>query len=187
MATLKEVKFASCHPDRKYHAKDRCRECYIRDWRLENLERCKQYERNNYDSAKRVEGVRRWRANNPDKYAAQKTALWSRMLIHGARASSRRRSHPEPTIDFTYVEHLFELQKGRCYWTGLPMEPSAVRHAPLRPSLDRLDASRGYEHGNVVLTAMFINFARSELSAVEFAELLRKLRDSLNAHLAREV
>jgi hypothetical protein len=70
-------------------------------------------------------------------------------------------------------EHVHKLIKEtkRCYISGrkLVME---VNH-PDGPSLDRLDASKGYHADNVVVTSQLINKARGEMSVEEFVKMCR--------------
>jgi len=39
------MRMAACHPDRRYHAKDMCRYCYLKAWGAANAERRRRYQR----------------------------------------------------------------------------------------------------------------------------------------------
>jgi hypothetical protein len=70
-------------------------------------------------------------------------------------------------------EHVHKLIKEtkRCHISGrkLVME---VNH-PDGPSLDRVDANKGYHIDNVVVTSQLINKARGEMSVEEFVKMCR--------------
>lgn len=74
---------------------------------------------------------------------------------------------------------LFQKQNGRCYWLGIPMVVSEIKRDPRRPSVDRLDTSRGYVHGNIVLTCQFANMGRSTFGAEDFRVFIEELKSQL--------
>lgn len=101
-------------------------------------------------------------------------------IISQWKGSARTRGR-EWNLTPEYLQALFDEQQGRCYYTGIPMvvkrrrvEESAVRVNPLRMSLDRIDSSKGYVIGNVVLCSAFANYAKTDMPSEEFISLLRK-------------
>lgn len=82
-------------------------------------------------------------------------------------------------MDPDFIKSLFEKQNGKCYWFGIDMIPSGVQHHPLKPSLDRIDNTRGYLRDNVVLTCQFANLGRGRLSAEVFKDFVTYLRETI--------
>lgn len=112
--------------------------------------------------------IRGWRKRN-----------WKQHLLHGCRFRSRRYGL---AFDLT-IEHigeLFQRQKGRCFYSGIPLRITEEKRDPLYPSVDRKDSSHGYVVGNVVLSSTWMNFAKNDRSTSEFMELLRAI-DLTNA------
>jgi len=117
-----------------------------------------------------------------------------KMLLRRARGNSRpgfmkrngtKRDH---WLDVEITEqHLIELykkQNGRCYWSNYPLNPNDVfkKHCPQSISLDRLDDSRGYVPGNVVLTTRGENLGRKDCPADVYRKYVeeRKLYSNNN-------
>lgn len=80
----------------------------------------------------------------------------------------------ELTIEF--VDALYELQEGRCAFSGLPIQWSEVNwnHSA---SIDRIDNERGYLPDNVQLVHKEINMMRGSLSPERFVELCALVSD----------
>jgi hypothetical protein len=81
---------------------------------------------------------------------------WLTKLWHNSRSNARRKGLTH-ALSLEYLIFIWHRQKGRCYWLDLPLEPEAQGSTPLKPSLDRLDNSKGYENGNVVISSFFAN------------------------------
>ena len=83
-------------------------------------------------------------------------------------------------IDHIYLEQTFWKQDGKCYWFGNPIDPQNIfiaRH-PLAPSVDRLDDSKGYVKGNVVITTRFTNFGRNSYKG-DFSQIVEEFKTGL--------
>ena len=83
---------------------------------------------------------------------------------------ARNRKH-ETNLDLPYLKALWEQQEGRCALSGVQMDIprttaayNARGHDPLKPSLDRIDGSKGYLKGNVRFVTMVANFAKQDFS-----------------------
>ena len=111
-----------------------------------------------------------------DRYLVER---WDYLLVKSSKHKERTARFGPSDLDEAYLRELFAQQNGRCYWLGIPMVPSAVKRDPRRPSVDRLDNSKGYVRGNVVLTTMFANMGRSQLDAESFRAFVEELRISL--------
>ena len=69
-------------------------------------------------------------------------------------------------INGTFLESLKKEQNGMCYWLNIPID-FTIKDKLRKPSLDRLDNSKGYEIGNVVLTTVFANTGRRDATIKE--------------------
>jgi hypothetical protein len=80
-------------------------------------------------------------------------------LVVSARLHSRTRKEGKGggncSIDAAYLETIFIKQRGRCYWTGIPMKFGI--DIPWMCSLERLDVKLGYEPKNVALVVWEAN------------------------------
>jgi hypothetical protein len=126
----------------------------------------------------------RFRLENPEKAkeiwarhrAQARVAAWASQLARSCNRGRMVSRFGRASIDAEFIKTLFKKQGGRCYWLGIPMVPSPEHRDPRRPSLDRLDNEIGYVPGNVVLTTMFANMGRSQLSAAAFAVFVSELQ-----------
>lgn len=109
------------------------------------------------------------------------TKNWDRKLLKSAGTASQQRQargrNCPCTITLEHIRALWDAQGGLCYFTGLPLQREMDRLDTV--SIDRLDASRGYEPGNVVLAIKAMNFAKTGHSEEEFFALLEQLRWAL--------
>lgn len=76
------------------------------------------------------------------------------------------------------IEELWYIQQGRDAYTGLPMVLSSPKTNPRQPSVDRIDSSKGYTKTNICLCCLWVNKAKGDLSAKDFLDLLKELRES---------
>ena len=106
-----------------------------------------------------------------------KTKKWAYFLLKDAE----RHSDKPILIDENFVLELFEKQNELCYWFKVKLQPSSEAKYPWQPSLDRLDRTKGYEPGNVVLACYSANIGRNTASVEIFnlfvADLKLALRD----------
>jgi hypothetical protein len=98
-------------------------------------------------------------------------------LLQATKRNANAR-HMTHTITRDDIQRLIDRQNGRCYWWGIRLVPSTGRRDPERPSLDRLDNSRGYEPDNVVLSCLGANLSRSSNSAERYQRFCDLLRTS---------
>jgi hypothetical protein len=98
-------------------------------------------------------------------------ASWMKFLATKSRHDAKRRGR-DCDLTETDIRELFERQKGHCFWLGIELKPSLEPHDPQRPSVDRLDITRGYTRDNVVLACQFANMGRNVATAERFREFL---------------
>lgn len=110
--------------------------------------------------------------------------LWKNVEMsakHGAGGArvSKLRGYGERdlTITIDNIKDLWLKQNGRCYWLGIEMslEDLEIKDSPFAVSVERLDNSLGYVHGNVVLASRFANRGRGAYSREDFQERLNFL------------
>jgi len=82
--------------------------------------------------------------------------------------------HPEMTS--AWLRAQFDRQRGRCFYTGIRFTLNDKFRGMRNPSIDRIDAAKGYESGNVVWCLVAINYAKNEYDAGEFLQLLADIR-----------
>lgn len=168
---------ASAHDGKR----PRCKQCeHAADAEKRRLEperfqayAVKFYEKNR---KRRIASATAWNRANQD-HVTQKARQrrwvddWMTALIQHAKGAARSRFR-EFTITREHVEALNRKQGGRCYWLGIPFAFDLEPRHPQRPSIDRIDPSRGYTPDNVVLACQFANMGRSILTAERFGSFL---------------
>jgi len=82
----------------------------------------------------------------------------------------KENSTEQITIDD--IRSLRIKQKDKCYWLGVDID-FTYKDVLRKPSLDRLDNSKGYELGNVVLTTIFANTGRLDASIDEMNSFIK--------------
>lgn len=79
-------------------------------------------------------------------------------------------------ITFTDLRELLVAQRGLCYWTGKLMKVSGeIKHQPEAVSADRLDLSKPYCRGNVVLCCRWTNLGRNSTPVAIWKSFLQTL------------
>lgn len=78
--------------------------------------------------------------------------------VQKARSSAER--NIEFNLSFTAYKNL--LRAKRCFYTGVELtDPDNSIQTPTTRTIDRIDSSKGYVHGNVVACCFQINQAKS--------------------------
>jgi len=84
--------------------------------------------------------------------------------------------HKNVEIDFDgdYILELFLKQHGLCAYYNIPLKiDGGDKHHPLKPSLDRIDNSKGYCKSNIVLCCLMANLSRNDMSHDDWIEFLK--------------
>ncbi len=144
-----------------------CKSCY-------RLRASKYYHANKEKVLKR-EAARRsqvdWSAKCK-KYACEN---WAMKLMHSAILCSKRRGHPDPTIDEAWVLEQLLV----CPYLNVAIAPSLICRDPWAPSLDRIDNSKGYSPDNVRVTSWIWNLMRGALTVDEALSAVAAIRSAL--------
>lgn len=111
------------------------------------------------------------RKDNTNKDIAKK-------LFENSRRSFRDRINIEEyDLTLEYIQGLLEQQDNRCYYTKTPLE---IGSKLTNPTIDRLDSSRGYIQGNVVVCTEIANTMKNNLTVEEFKNQIELLYSNRN-------
>jgi hypothetical protein len=152
------------HLDRRTVKWGNCLSCsneFTQEWRKNNIEKSKQMSREHSKKAYRTSWKRRLST-----------------LLHGASSrfgGTRGKSHE---ISITIEDLLQQLSKQnyKDFYTGRNLS-LATNDLFNSPSIDRIDSSKGYHKGNVVITTGVVNRAKNDLSVKEFIELCKTIHE----------
>lgn len=101
-------------------------------------------------------------------------ATWLRLQLKKSAKARGLAWHPEITTAWIHAQ--FEKQDGKCFYTGIPFAIVEAKRGIRRPSLDRLDSSKGYEPSNLVLCLCAVNYMKNDYTLEEFSALLEDIR-----------
>lgn len=109
------------------------------------------------------------------------TSLLSDMARKLLSNSKRSYSH-RPNIngyDLTkeYIQELLEKQEYKCYYTGVDLK---IGDKLTNPTLDRIDSSKGYIKGNVVVCTEIANIMKNDLSIPEIKHQIELWYNNIN-------
>ncbi len=109
--------------------------------------------------------------------------LAKKMLGGIAYSQGRNKVSGRPVKEVTITEQdiitIYNQQNGKCYWSGLPLDPSfnKIKHHPFAISPERLDNSKPYDINNVVLCRRLFNLGRMAFPEKDFEEVVKMLRE----------
>jgi hypothetical protein len=118
---------------------------------------------------------------------------WKKLILSARRSAApgqvkkngiKRTEELDVTIDEIYLVKQFSKQNGRCYWTKFPINAQGVfeSHNPLAPSLERLDDTKGYIPGNVVIALRLFNLGRQRCPEEKFKEQVNQLKEHFSGN-----
>lgn len=110
-----------------------------------------------------------------DKVKESRAKHWAR-VIRNEIWKRHNQTGIDVEVDEEFILNLFDVQGGRCYWSGLEMIPSSISKYPFQPSLDRLDNDKGYLKTNVVLCCFSMNMGRNSIPKELFEEFILKIK-----------
>lgn len=123
--------------------------------------------------------------SNPERYQKykvqfltgrdkQRTSIRGRMgeLLSSAKGRAKNKNLPID-IDLDFLLNLYEQQNGKCKLTNLELKfernkDSKQNFMPFSPSLDKVDASKGYTKDNVRLVCVIVNLALNNFGEETF-------------------
>jgi hypothetical protein len=94
-----------------------------------------------------------------------------------SRQNSIKRKH-DFNLSVKDIEDLWEKQKGKCAYTGIPLISPTYKHlsSPRKASLDRIDSSKGYVKGNIEFVCVFVNLGKNGFNKKEIFDLLQEFK-----------
>lgn len=108
-------------------------------------------------------------------------AYWAFNIMTYLPNSARQRGIPFNLTEFHFVR-LAQQTDGRCQLTGIPFQftgdPRFHRN-PFRPSVDRIDSSRGYEIDNIRIVCTAVNTAMGEWGEDVFRQILKGYTETI--------
>lgn len=111
------------------------------------------------------------RKDNTNKDMAKK-------LLENSQRSYRDRTNIEGyNLTLEYIQELLEKQDYKCYYTKTSLK---IGSKLTNPTLDRVDSSKGYLQGNVVICTEIANTMKNDLSMEEFKNQIDLLYSNKN-------
>ncbi len=103
------------------------------------------------------------------------------IVFNSSRGNAKKREL-EHTITVDYLKETFDIQKGLCYYTGKPMlmDIRGLKNSNDSVSVDRIDSSKGYIEGNIVLCRWVVNRMKNDISKQEFLKLVYDINKNFN-------
>lgn len=105
--------------------------------------------------------------------------------VSNARARAQKKGIPF-SIDRQYVKGLFDLQDGKCYYSGLELsvvkKDASRTHDPFKMTLDCVDPDLGYTEGNVVWCAYCVNALKLKMSKESMIDVCRAVVKKADLH-----
>jgi len=89
------------------------------------------------------------------------------MRLAALRTRHRIKGFKEECIDLDHLKYLYDVQRGICAITGIPMHTTTLE-SDMSVSPDRIDSSVGYSKGNVRLVCVRANLMMSNLDDAHF-------------------
>lgn len=151
---------------------------------FEAWEKRKERQKNYIKSDESKNYQKEWYNNNKENRIAQTTkyrknramTLPLKILVGNSKGKCNRRNL-EFSIDYDYITELWNKQNGKCYYTNVDMKLIALTKNPFQVSIDRIDSSKGYIVGNIVLCCQSINYMKNDYSLTDFIEFYNSVID----------
>lgn len=110
------------------------------------------------------------------KHSVGRTAFNSNGQVIATKVKNKELRMTDAQLD-KLLRELLEVQGDCCAITGLPLQFRGTHSDEnMLPSLDRIDSSGHYEHGNLQVVCRFINFWKQASDDSEFRRLLNVVR-----------
>lgn len=95
-------------------------------------------------------------------------------VLAGAAKGRAKKKGSTCDIDVDYLKRLWDYQEGLCWWFGVSMDldKGAFELNPKAVSIERLDTSKSYVRGNVVLATIAANLGRNSATYVLYRDFV---------------
>ena len=93
--------------------------------------------------------------------------------------------HPTSNVELVDIKAQWELQRGKCIYTGIPLVLKDDKHGNknAKPyqiaSLDRIDSSKPYDKGNIQFVSASVNFMKNDMTDADTKELVALIRQTI--------
>lgn len=102
----------------------------------------------------------------------------ARKLLNNSRKSySTRQNIIGYNLTKEYIQELLERQEYKCYYTGVPLK---IGNKLTNPTIDRIDSSKGYIIGNIVICTEIANIMKNDLSISEMKHQIELWYNNIN-------
>lgn len=127
--------------------------------------------------------------NEISKRCAQRRNVMSTKFKYLATcAKERGKKYGGYDIDADFLNHLWRIQNGKCFYSGIPMTNlngygrGTVKEIRSNVSLDRIDSERGYFKDNVVLCCDIVNRMKLNMSPLDFYNIIEIIHNYKKAN-----
>lgn len=83
-------------------------------------------------------------------------------------------------LNKTEIKELIEKQNNKCAITGLPLIPCLINGFPLKPSVDRLDNSKGHTKDNCQIVCLAIQHGKLTHDSKKVIDYIESIRKNTN-------
>lgn len=128
---------------------------------------------------KRKAATKKWRENNRDRFNATRRQWRSRNLVRALFLEAKARAKARG-LEFSISLEDIPAMGETCPLLGHPFPPPDERRTPYSPSLDRVDASKGYVKGNVWIVGYRANLIKNDGTAEEHEMIAKAIRERLS-------
>lgn len=119
---------------------------------------------------------------NSNKSAKRRTLSGKmRQLYENHSNADKKAGYDCSTITDSEIRELFDLQQGKCKYTGVDLTPE---RGPYLISLDRIDSTKGHSKDNCQLVSWPINLLKQKMNNDEFAQFIANIKDDKNKIIA---
>ena len=100
-----------------------------------------------------------------------------KLLSNSKRSYSTRQNIDGYDLTKEYIQELLEKQEYKCYYTGVQLK---IGNKLTNPTIDRIDSSKGYIKGNVVICTEIANVMKNDLSISEIKHQIKLWYNNIN-------
>ena len=105
------------------------------------------------------------------------TDMVKKLLNNSKRSYSTRQNISGYDLTKEYIQELLEKQGYKCYYTGVDLK---IGDKLTNPTIDRIDSSKGYVKGNVVVCTEIANVMKNDLSISEMKQQIELWYNNIN-------
>lgn len=100
----------------------------------------------------------------------------SKLYYNSTKSFNAKNHIQEYNLTKEYIQEILENQNYKCAYTGVELK---IGNKLTNPTIDRIDSSKGYIKGNIVICTEFANTAKNDLTLDEFKNQINLLYNTL--------